>query len=185
MSKEICISSTPHETRLAILKTINSQRSITSARTNTPSRVPFTKAASPASFPECSRHLSIWAWSATRFFTSPIFWKSRKTPPTSSVSGGRRGGARRGAGRRAAAEIARGGRRACEASRARRRAAAAEAQREPAAEASAPASEFAGWHAPLARSPWPPQGWSSRQQGDDRSDQASRASGSSAEAPSR
>ena len=50
---------------LQFLKTINSRKSITNAKTNTPWRGPFTTAASPASCPACSRHLSTSAWSAT------------------------------------------------------------------------------------------------------------------------
>ena len=51
---------------LQFLKTINSRRSTTNAKTSTPWQGRFTTAASPAFCPACSRHLWTWAWSATR-----------------------------------------------------------------------------------------------------------------------
>ena len=54
---------------LRFLKTINSRKSTTNAKTSTPSRVPFITDALRAFCPACSRHLSTWGWSATRSST--------------------------------------------------------------------------------------------------------------------
>ena len=67
------------------LKTNNSQKSITSARTNTPSPAPFTRVALPACFPGCNLHSSTWDWSGMPFSTSPTSWRSRKTRRSSSA----------------------------------------------------------------------------------------------------
>ena len=54
---------------LRFWKTINSRKSTTNAKTNTPLRVPSTTDALRAYCRACSRRLSIWGLSATRSFT--------------------------------------------------------------------------------------------------------------------
>ncbi len=54
---------------LRFWKTINSRKSTTNAKTNIPSRVPFTTDALHAYCRACSRRLSIWGLSATRSST--------------------------------------------------------------------------------------------------------------------
>ncbi len=71
---------------LRFLKTISSQKSTTSAKTNTPWLALSTKDASPAFCQECSRHLSTSAWSATRSSTSPTSSRSRKKTRRSSTA---------------------------------------------------------------------------------------------------
>ena len=63
-------------------KTTTSPKSITSARTSTPSPVPSITERSPASFPACNPRSSTSASSATPSSTSPISWKKPATPPT-------------------------------------------------------------------------------------------------------
>src|SRR5579884_2333791 len=95
MSKEICISSTPHETRLAILE--NDQLAeIYYERENE-----YTLAGSiykgrvTRVLPECSRPSWTLDWNATHSFTSQISSKNRKIQRTLSALAGRHNSGRK------------------------------------------------------------------------------------------
>ena len=84
MSKEICISSTPHETRLAILEDDQLTEVYYERENEYTLAGSIYKGRVTRVFQGCSRHSSTWAWSATLFSMSRISWRSRKTLPTSS-----------------------------------------------------------------------------------------------------
>ena len=88
MTRELFVSSTPHETKVGLVEDdllaeiyLERENEYTLAGS-------IYKDASPAFFPECNRHLSTSAWSATLSFTFPTSWSwriprtSTKFPPT-------------------------------------------------------------------------------------------------------
>ncbi len=85
MSKEICISSTPHETRLAILEDEQLTEVYYERENEYTLAGSIYKGRLPVCFRECSPHLSTWAWSGTLFSMSPTLWRSRKTLLNSSA----------------------------------------------------------------------------------------------------
>ena len=88
MTKELFVSSTPHETKVGLVEDDQLAEIYLERENEYTLPDPSTKAGSPGFCPECSPHSWTLAWSATPSCTSPISWnwktamKWKKFPPT-------------------------------------------------------------------------------------------------------